>query len=103
MASIDVHDISVASGSADFLGYDVSPANSSCSGTGKRLARIRSVACAVSSRRHISGRAMELVNGHESFSVLSNRDDLSILAASLMFAWASRLALQGSPFASLGG
>ena len=34
-ASLDVHDISLASGSADVSGYEVSPANSHCSGTRK--------------------------------------------------------------------
>ena len=52
---LDVHDITLASGSADVLGYEVSPANSDCSGKGKRIARIRSVVRTVSSRRRISG------------------------------------------------
>ena len=33
-ASLDVHDISLASGSADVLSCEVSPANSYCGGTG---------------------------------------------------------------------
>ena len=57
---LDVHDISLASGSANVLGYEVSPANPICSGTDKRTARIRSVARTVSSRRRIGGRTMEL-------------------------------------------
>ena len=64
---LDVHDISGASGSADVLGYEVSPANSYCGGTGKRIARIRSVARTVSSRRRISGRAMYLVSDESSW------------------------------------
>ena len=60
-AGLDVHDISLASGSADVLGYEVSLANAYCSGTGKRMSRIRSVARTVSSRRRTSGRAMGLV------------------------------------------
>ena len=52
-ASLDVHDTSPASGSADVSGYEVSPANAYCSGTGKRKARVRSVARTVSSRRRI--------------------------------------------------
>ena len=55
-ASLDVHDISLASGSADVLGYEVSPANAYSSGPGKRISRIRSVARTVSSRRRICGR-----------------------------------------------
>ena len=47
-ACLDVHDISLASGSAD-------------------VARFRSVARTVSSRRRTAGRAVELGNGHESF------------------------------------
>ena len=39
-----------------------------------------------SSRRRISGRALELINGHESFLALSNRGALSILDASFSFA-----------------
>ena len=60
-----VHDIALASGSADVLGYEVSLANANCSGAGKRISR--SVARTVSSPRRVSSRAMELVNGHESF------------------------------------
>ena len=40
-AGLDVHDICLASGSAHVLGNEVSPADSYCSGTGKRIARIR--------------------------------------------------------------
>ena len=54
-AGLDVHDISLASGSSDVLGCEVSPANSHCSGTGKWIARIRSVERMVSSRRRIRG------------------------------------------------
>ena len=74
-----------------FWGNGVSPANAYCSGTGKRISRFRSVAWTVSSRRRISGRAMELVDGHESLLALSNRGALSILDASFKFA---RLALR---------
>ena len=63
-AGLDVHDISLASGSADVLGCEVSPANTYGSGTGNRISRTRSVARTVSSRRRISGRAMEHVDGH---------------------------------------
>ena len=45
----------------------MSPANEYCSGAGKRISRIRSAARTVSSRRRLSGRAMELVNDRESF------------------------------------
>ena len=75
---LDVHDISFASGNA----VEVSPANVYCSGTNKRISRTRSVSRTVSSRRRISGRAMELVSGHESFLALSKRGALSILDAS---------------------
>ena len=92
-AGLDVHDISLASGSADVLAYEVSLANAYCSGAGKRIARIRSVAQTVSSRHRISGRAMELVNGHKSFLALSNRWALSVLHASFKFARASYLVL----------
>ena len=61
-ASLDVHDIAHASRSADVLGYEVSPANSYCGGAGKRISRMSSVGRTVSSRRRISGRAMELAN-----------------------------------------
>ncbi len=47
--------MSRANGSADVLGYKVSPANAYCSGTSKRISRTRSVARTVSSRRCISG------------------------------------------------
>ena len=49
------------------------PANAYCSGAGKRTARIRAVARTVSWLRRIIGRAMELVNGHESSLAVSNR------------------------------
>ena len=61
--------------------------------------RIRSVARTVSSQRRISGRAMELVNGHESFLALSNRGALSIFDASFKFAWASYL-VSGEPWST---
>ena len=57
----------------------MSAAKAYCSGTGKRISRIRSVARTVSSRRRMSGRAMEVSKGHESFLMLSNRGALSIL------------------------
>ena len=83
-ACLDVHDTSLGSGSADVLGYEVSPANACCSGTVKRFSRIHSVVRTVSSRRRIGGQAMELVNGHESLLALSNRGSLiSILDARL--------------------
>ena len=84
----DVHEVSLAGGCADVLGYVVSPANSHCS---NEIARTRSVARTVSSRRRICGRAMEFVNGHESFLALSNRGALPILDASFKFARASYL------------
>ena len=95
-ASLDVHDISRAKESADVLGYEVSPANANCSGTNKRISCIRSVLRTVSSRHRISGRTMELVNGHESLLTLSNRGALSILDASFKFARASFL-VSGEP------
>ena len=91
-AGLGVHDISLAMGSADVLGNEVSRVNVSCTGTAKRIARIRSV---VSSRR-IGGRAMELVNDHESFLSLSSRGALSILDASFECVRASYL-VSGEP------
>ena len=41
---VDVHDIAHASGSADLLGYEVSPANAYCGEAGQRTSRMRSVA-----------------------------------------------------------
>ena len=90
-AGLDVHDVVHASGSADVLGYEVSPANSCCGGAGKQKSCMRSVGRTVSSRRRISSRAMEFVSGHESFVALSNRGDLSILNASFKFPRASYL------------
>ena len=89
-ASLDVHDISPANGSADVFGYEVSPANSYCSGTGKRMARTRLVERMVSWRRRIIGRTMELVNVHNLFwrsaiVELSVSLSLSILDASFKF------------------
>ena len=95
-AGLDVHNIPFASRTADVLGYEVSPANSYFSGTGKRKSRIRSVARTVSSRRRISRRAMELASGHESFLALSNCGALSILDASFKFARAFFL-VSGEP------
>ena len=60
---------------------------------------LRSVARTVSSRRRISGPAMELVTGHESFLALSNRGALSILDASFKFARASHL-VSGEPWSA---
>ena len=88
-ASLDVHDISPASGSADVLDCEGSPANTHCSGTGKRISRILPAARTVSSRRRISGWALGLVNGHESLFALSNVGALSILDASFNFAQTS--------------
>ena len=90
-AGLDVRDTSLASDSADILGYEVSPANAYCSGSGKRISRIWSVARAVSSRRRVSGRAMELVSGHESSLALTNCGVLSILDANFKFSRASYL------------
>ena len=90
-AGLDVHDAAYASGGAEVLGYEVSVANSHCGGPGKWVSRMRSVARTVSSRRRLTGCAMELVNGHESFLALSNRGALSILEASFKFAQASHL------------
>ena len=64
----------------------MSPANAYCSGTGKRISRIRFVARTVSSRRHIRGRAMGLVNGIESSLTVRNVE----LSQSLMPASSSR-------------
>ena len=90
-AGLDVHDVVHASGSADVLGYEVSLANSCCGGAGKQKSCMRSVGRTVSSRRRISGRAMEFFSGHESFVALSNRGALSILDASFKFPRASCL------------
>ena len=90
-AGFEVHDKTLASESAGDFGCEVSPANSCCSGTGKRIASIRSVARTVSSRRRICGRAMALVNGHESFLAPSNRGAPSILDGSFKFSRASYL------------
>ena len=70
----------LASGSVDVLGCEVLY----CSGKRKRLACIFSVAWTVSSRRCIRGPVTVLVNGHESFLVLSNRGALSVLDASFI-------------------
>ena len=59
-------------------------------------ARVRSVARTVSSRRRISGRAMELVNGHESILAHGNRGALSILDASFKFARSSLFGSRGA-------
>ena len=48
------------------------------------------VAWTVSSRRRIGCRAMELVNGHESFLALSNRGALSIVDASFKCAFGAK-------------
>ena len=72
-AGLDVHDVAQASGNADVLSYEVSPANAYCSGPRKRISRIHSVARTVSSRPRIDEQAVELVSGHESFLALSNR------------------------------
>ena len=90
-AGLDVHDMSLASGSADVLGYDVSPSSVCCFGTSKRISRVRSVARTVSTCRRVGRRAMELVDGHESFLALSNLGVLSILHGSFKFARASYL------------
>ena len=82
-ARLDVHDISLPVEGADVLGCDLFPDKAYCSGTGKRISRIRSVARTLSSRRRVSGRATEVVNGHGS--------SLSILDASFKFARASYL------------
>ena len=75
---VDVHDGSLANGSADVLGYEVSPASACCSGTGQRISRTRSVARTVSSRRRISGRVVELVSGHESFFLCAQQSWCSL-------------------------
>ena len=98
-ASLDVQDVSLACGSADVLGDEVSLANPYRSGTGERISRIRSVARTVSSRRLVSGRAMELVIGHESLLALTNRGALSILDACFKFARASSL-VSGEPWST---
>ena len=93
-AGLDFQHISLANGDADVLGYEVLQWN------GKRIARIRLVARTVSSRCRVSGRAMELVNGHESFLALSDRGALSILDASFKFAQASYL-VAGEPWSTV--
>ena len=89
-ARLDVDDVSLASGSADVLGYEVFLANSYCSGTGKRLARF-------SVSRH--GRSLRLVasvserRSSSMVTSLSWRSAIVVLSQSLMpafkFAWAS--------------
>ena len=76
---LDVHDIPLANGTSDVFGHEVSPAQLYCSGTGKRIARIRCSARTISTRRRVSVRAKEL-NGHESW-----RSANSILDASFKF------------------
>ena len=56
MAGLDVDDKSLARGGAGVLGYELSPARAYCSGTSKRISRIRPVARTVSSRRRIAAR-----------------------------------------------
>ena len=90
-ADLDIYDTSLASGSANVLGYEVSPAKSYRSGTGRRISRVRSVARTVSSRCRIGGPAMDLVNGHDSLLVPSIRGALSIRDASFKFGRASYL------------
>ena len=99
-AGLDFHDISLASGSADVLGYEVYPANAYCSGADKRLARIRSVATdglfAPSHQRPSDGaRQWSRV-----LLALSNRGALSILDASFKFARASYL-VSGEPWSTV--
>ena len=98
-ASLDVHDISLASGSAHVLGYEVFPAIAYCSGTGKRISRIRSVARTVSSRLRIGGRAME----PSTVTSLFWRSAVVELSQFLMqvssFAWASYL-VSGAPWSN---
>ena len=77
---LDVHDISRADGSADVLGYEVSPANAYCSGTGKRTARIRSVARTVSSRRAMEPSMVTCPSWHSAILVLSQ----SLMTASYL-------------------
>ena len=71
-ARLDVHDIILASGRA--LGYEVSVPNVYCSGTGKRISRIRS------SRTYglFAPSHQRSGNGHEYFQALTNRGALSI-------------------------
>ena len=61
---------------------------------------LQSVSRAVSSRRRIGGRAMEPVDGHESFLALSNRGALSVFDANLKFVRASYLVL-GEPWSTV--
>ena len=97
---LDVHEISLASGSAEVLGYEVFPAKLYRSGTCKRKARIRSVARTISTRRGTGGWAVELVSGNESFLALSISGALSIFDASFKFALASHL-VSGEPWSSV--
>ena len=85
---------------ADVLGYELSPCTTNCSRTSKRIARIRSVAKTVSVRHRISGRATELINGHESLLALSDRGALPILDASCKFARAPYL-VSGEPWSTV--
>ena len=67
-AGLEVLDISFASGSASVLGCDVSPAMARCSGSAKELPLVV----------QNSGRAVELVKGHESFLEFGHRGAVSI-------------------------
>ena len=80
-ASLDIHDTSPASGSADLLGYEF-PANSYCNGMGKRISRIR---C----RTLRSLRGVASAVGQWSSLALTNLGALSILDASFTFSRAS--------------
>ena len=81
---------------ADVLGNEVSQPTRIAVERTKRISRIRSVARTISSRRRIGGRAMVLVNDHESFLALSSRGALSILEARFTFARAFYL-ISGEP------
>ena len=55
-AGIDIRDTSLASGGIDVSGYEVSPADACCTGTGKRISRILSRSdCLLSSSHWCSG------------------------------------------------
>ena len=83
-AGLDVHDIFRAKRSADVLGYKFPQP------TRVAVERANGYHAVDQSRRRIGGRAMELVNGDEFFSLaLSNSGALSILDANFKVARAS--------------
>ena len=82
---LPVHELEVASSSLPVLGVQVNADLSKCGPTLKRLWRVRDAARAVAGRRTVSGRALEMLLGHETFLSLAVRAGLSIFHASYKF------------------